>query len=173
MTKAWEPPPLAVWLEWSQSLPPELAGELDLELSRLWPGGLHIDTSPQEGGLSARLAQLPLNPLESVGLVATLAALTDLVIAERKDPSSWARAEDLLTVLGEASELADHGEKDFRTLVENFTEHARARAPLRQKQWARAAATWETIREIRLGPDALDAARRAARWPSATSAEGD
>jgi hypothetical protein len=161
--------PLEAWLGWFEELPPETASELALELMRLWPGGVlrpAVLTEDPSAGFAPRVRRLGSEGgYEAVGTAALIASLTDLVLAERADPSAWSRTDDLLGVLGEASELAGLEGSDLGELVESFSEHARARAPLRQRQWKRAAEAWTAIRSGPLALAALDRARRDLRTP--------
>lgn len=161
--------PLEAWIEWFAGLPPEIAGELALELMRLGPGGVlrpAVLTDDPAAGFAQRVRRLGPEGFEAVGTAALLASLTELVLEERKDPAAWEKTDDLLGILGEASELAGIAESGLGELVESFSEHARARAPLRQRQWARAAETWAPVRAGPLALARLDAARRALRVPT-------
>lgn len=163
------PGPLTAWLAWLESLPPEIARELVLSIMRLWPGHAlrpALLTPDPVDGFVPRLRRLPTTALEEVGVAAMLAALTDLVLVERSDPASWARTEDLLEALDEAKSLVGFDEGPWSESLESFTERARARAPLRQRQWARAVEAWRPVRTGPLGPERLDAAHRAARIPA-------
>ncbi len=157
--------PLETWLDWFVSLPPEIGGELALELMRLWPGlAPSLATPNPTDGFAPRVRRLKTDRFSEVGAAAALAAWTDLVLAERTDEAAWARTGQLLEVLDAAGDLLGN-EEELGALLGGFSEHARARAPLRQRMWARAAEAWRPVRAGPLAPGRLDEHRREARLP--------
>lgn len=162
--------PLDAWLDWYRETAPDLRRELGLALVRMWPQlRSPLELADPSEGLDDRIQRLTSGPLERVGAAAMLAGLTDLVIAERTDPTSWAQTDDLLEALGEASELPPLQDDELTGLIEHFTERARARAPLRMRQWSRLGARWRVLRTGALAADSLDRARRQAMLPPEVS----
>lgn len=161
--------PLEAWIAWYDDLGPEIARELAFLLMRTYPGGVlqpTIITEDASQGFVPRLRRLGASALERVGLATLLSGLTDLIIAERSDPKSWSQTDALLGVLDEASAIVQPGDAPFAEAIGSFTEHARARAPLRQRQWAKTADSWREARCGPISPDALLRSYRAARIPS-------
>lgn len=157
--------PLGDWSSWCTALAPELRRELAIALGRLWPHLMAPDGVDPADDIGPRVEAQARTPLERVGAATMLVGLTELVLEERTDPASWAKTEDLLEVLGEASQLSSLETEDLGELIESFTEHARARAPLRERQWAREAERFRALRAERLSIPVLDQARRRAMQP--------
>lgn len=158
--------PLEAWLEWFGALAPELSRELAQALLSLWPerqlqSRLHADEPA--GALVGRLRTLAGTPLEAVGTATLISSLTDLVLAERADPHSWASTDALLDALEEAQSMAGLEGSAFGEDLSAFAENARARSPLRQRQWSAVAKSWVEVRDGPLALETLDQARRAAR----------
>lgn len=158
--------PLEAWLAWFSELAPELSRELALALIPLWPAqqlASRVYAEEPAGSLVGRLRTLSSTTLEAVGTAALIASLTDLVLAERADPQSWATTDALLDALEEAKGLAGFDGSAFGEDLAAFAENAKARSPLRQRQWTLVAKSWVEVRDGPLALESLDKARRDAR----------
>lgn len=173
--------PLELWLTWLDEQPPEIGRELVLHLMKLWPGGVLepqlLLADPTEG-FAPRVRRLAgadratdsVPNLAAMGTTTMLVALTDLVVRERGNPKSWARADAMLDLLEEATEMFGARLGEFEAQVDELTERAKARAPLRERQWARTAESWAGLRGGPLSDTVLDEAYRLARVPGGDGA---
>ncbi len=152
------PSPLEVYLEWMDTLAPEVARELAAVLIGLCPGELLtpalVVASPLDG-LAPRIRRAAgREPTRVVGMASTLCALTDLAFLERGTPSWSARTDELLGMLEDAD--ADTGAGNLLGAeLSAWVGEQRLRQPLRARQWARERERWEALRREGLAPDAL------------------
>lgn len=142
--------PLDAWCQWFARLPPEVADDLAGALAPMFPGGHLVvrGVRPSEG-LAARLHALARDVPSTAGLVLTLAALTDCIMADRCDPARWNDTTALLDVLDASAqevlgELPEVGE---------LVEHARLRSPLWARQWKAQRDGWVQLRTAVLAAD--------------------
>ena len=142
--------PLETYLAWFEGLAPELARDLAVSLMQLFPGDLltsSLITGDPTDGLTARIRRLAPHPAKATGLVASLAALTDLAFLERADPERADRTRAMLDVIDEAQDSLSSGNPDLSGEVEQWVADQQLRHPLRIKLWARAAPSWQALRD--------------------------
>src|SRR5687768_14182563 len=95
------------YCKWFEALPPAVADDLAIAVIHMFPGGQlagPMITQRASEGLTAKLRRLASTPQFDAGVALTIAALTDFVFLERRDPETWKQSEALLEVLDEAQE---------------------------------------------------------------------
>jgi hypothetical protein len=150
--------PLDVYAAWFEGLAPELARTLAQALMQQFPGDLLTPTlmvADPTDGLLPRIRRLASTPLKALGLAATLATLTDLILMERSEGEVTAQTGAMLEVLDSAQKLTLTGDGDsMDEALAQWVAEQKLRHPLLAKQWSKAEETWRPLRE---GPLALDA----------------
>lgn len=150
--------PIDVYAEWFEALAPELAHELAAALMQLFPGELitpTLATPHLTDGLLPRIRRLCRSPAKEVGIVVTLAALTELALLERGDSEHADRTSEMLELLQAAQQGGMGDGSSMDDAVAQWLANQQLRQPLRQRQWGKAREGWLELQAGPLAPEKL------------------
>ncbi len=147
--------PFDAYAEWFEALAPDLARELASALMQLFPGELltpTLHTPDVTDGFVPRMRRLCTTPAKEVGLVRTVAALTEMAVLERGGTED--RTGAMLDVLEDVQETSG-GDTADDALIEDWIDDQKMRQPLRYRQWRREYERWRVLRTGPLSPEQL------------------